>query len=114
LFTRALYDYLFALADDPGARGESLDPELFGADLAERPILVDQPRNVYYDAKRGFIEGGMKLHYLIDSNTYHLYDLDRDPRETHDLASEAPQELKRVKRDYAQLASQINDVERWG
>jgi len=102
---------LAGLAADPGARGQSLAPELFGATLAERPILIDQPRNVYYDSKRAFIAAGMKLHHLIDSNTYRLYDLDRDRGETHDLAREDPEALRRIRRDYAEFTSQIVEVE---
>jgi arylsulfatase A-like enzyme len=102
---------LAGLAADSGARGQSLAPELFGVDLPERPILIDQPRNVYYDAKRAFIENGVKLHHLIESNTYRLYDLEHDPGELRDLAAEDPAGLKRIRRDYARLTSQINDVE---
>jgi choline-sulfatase len=96
---------------DPGARGQSLAPELFGGDLPDRPILVDQPRNVYYDSKRAFIEGHFKLHLLLDSNTYRLFDLDHDPGETRDIAPEEPATLRRIRRDYAMMASQINEVE---
>lgn len=102
---------LAGVAADAGARGESLTSELLGADLAARPILIDQPRNVYYDPKRAFIEGGLKLHHLFDANTYRLYDLDRDPHETHDLAAEDPETLRRVRHDYAQFTSQIAEIE---
>ncbi len=102
---------LAGVATDANARGQSLAPELFGADLPERPILIDQPRNPYYEAKRAFIEGGLKLHHLFDSNTYRLYDLDRDPHETHDLGPEDPVTLRRIRRDYAEFTSQIIDVE---
>jgi choline-sulfatase len=96
---------------DPGARGQSLLEELFGGALPSRPILIDQPRNPYYTAKRAFIENGLKLHYMIDSNAYRLYDLDRDPGETHDLAPEDPAKLMLMRHDYARLASGIVDVE---
>jgi choline-sulfatase len=102
---------LAAVSADPGARGQSLVPELFGGDLPERPILIDQPRNVYYDSKRAFIEGSLKLHHLVDSNTYRLYDLDHDPGETDDLAAEDPAKLRRIRHDFAVLTSQINEVE---
>jgi choline-sulfatase len=102
---------LAGVAPDPGARGQSLVPELFGSELPERPILIDQPHNVYYDAKRAFIEGSLKLHHLFDSNTYRLYDLDRDPRETQDLAPGDPVTLQRIRRDYAEFTSQIIEVE---
>jgi choline-sulfatase len=102
---------LASAAADPNARGESLAPELFGADLPERPILIDQPRNVYYDFKRAFIKGAFKLQHLVDSNTYRLYNIDHDPGETHDLAAEDPATLRRVRRDYALLTSEIDEVE---
>jgi choline-sulfatase len=102
---------LAGVAPDTGARGESLASELFGADLPARPILIDQPRNVYYDPKRAFVEGSLKLHHLFDSNTYRLYDLDRDPHEAHDLAPEDPTTLRRIRRDYAEFVSQIAEVE---
>jgi choline-sulfatase len=102
---------LAGVAPDANARGQSLAPELFGADLPERPILIDQPRNPYYEPKRAFIEGGLKLHHLFDSNTYRLYDLDRDPRETHDLGPDDPAALRHIRRDYAEFTSQIIDVE---
>jgi arylsulfatase A-like enzyme len=102
---------LAGIAPDTGARGESLVEEIFGGQLPDRPILVDQPRNPYYTSKRAFIENGMKMHYMMDSNTFRLYDLDRDPGETHDLAPEEPARLLRMRHDYSELASDIPDVE---
>ncbi len=102
---------LAGVAPDPGARGQSLAAELYGADLPEGPILIDQPRNVYYDPKRAFIAGGFKLQHLIDSNTYRLFDLERDPHETQDLSREDPTTLRRLRREYAQYTSQIVAVE---
>jgi choline-sulfatase len=102
---------LAGIAPDEGARGESLVEEIFGGELPDRPILVDQPKNPYYTSKRAFIENGMKMHYMMDSNTFRLYDLDRDPGETHDLAPEEPARLLRMRHDYAELASDIADVE---
>jgi choline-sulfatase len=102
---------LASVAADPGARGQSLAPELFGADLPQRPILIDQPRNVYYDSKRAFIEGAFKLQYLVDSNTYRLYNLDHDPGETRDLAADDQATLRRIRHDYAVLASDIDEVD---
>jgi arylsulfatase A-like enzyme len=102
---------LAGVAADPDARGQSLAPELFGAELPERPILIDQPRNPYYEPKRAYIDGGLKLHHLFDSNTYRLYDLDEDPQELHDLAPEDPARLKRIRHAYAQFTSQIVEIE---
>jgi len=102
---------LAGLAPDAGARGRSLAPELFGASLPERPVLIDQPRNPHYRPKRAYIEGGLKLHHLIDANAFRLYNLDADPHETHDLALEDPALLKRMRRAYASFVSQIDDVD---
>jgi choline-sulfatase len=102
---------LAGVAPDTEARGQSLAAELFGADLAERPILIDQPRNPYYRPKRAFIDGNMKLHHLIDSNTFRLYDLDNDPKETQDLAPEDGAPLKRMRHAYAAFVSQMVEVD---
>jgi arylsulfatase A-like enzyme len=101
---------LASIAEDPGARGTSLLSELFGAEGAAHPVLVDQPRNPYYPPKRAFIEGRHKLHHAIDSNTYRLFDLDRDPKETSDLAEGEPDLLKKVRRSYAVFASEIVEI----
>jgi choline-sulfatase len=102
---------LAGLSADPDARGDSLAAELFGIDLPDRPILVDQPKNPYYRPKRAFIEGGLKLHHLIDSNAYRLYDLDRDPGEMHDLSAEDPARFKRIRRAYGAFAARIAETE---
>ena len=74
-------------------------------------MLIDQPRNPHYRPKRAYIEGGLKLHHLIDANAFRLYNLDADPHETHDLALEDPALLKRMRRAYARFVSQIDDVD---
>jgi choline-sulfatase len=99
------------LPPDPSARGESLAPWLVGEKRADRPILIDQPRNPYYDAKRAFIDQGMKLHHLIDSNTFRLYDLERDPGETHDLSREDPAALRTIRHAYVSYTSDILEID---
>jgi choline-sulfatase len=101
---------LAGLAEDPFARGRSFARELYGADLPERPILIDQPRNPYYPLKRAFIEGGYKLHYLPEARTYLLFDLSNDPGETHDLASTEPGLLERMRASYEAFSSGIVPV----
>jgi arylsulfatase A-like enzyme len=100
---------LAGLAPDSEARGESLAPELFGGELAPRPILIDQPKNPNYPPKRGFIDGSYKLHHFIDTDTYRLYDLDRDPGETADLVDADPAAFARAQRAYALFTSKIVD-----
>jgi arylsulfatase A-like enzyme len=96
--------------EDPDARGRSLVPEIFGGQLPERPILIDQPKNPYYPPKRAFIEGSYKLHHAIDSNAYRLFDLARDPGETEDLAGSDPALLRKVRRSYALFTSDIIEL----
>jgi choline-sulfatase len=101
---------LAKLPEDPGARGRSFAPELYGADLPERPILIDQPRNPYYPLKRAFIEGGYKLHDLPKPQTYLLFDLSRDPGETQDLVATEPEILGRMRESYEAFMSAITPV----
>jgi choline-sulfatase len=101
---------LAGLPEDPGARGHTFAPELFGADLPERAILIDQPRNPYYPLTRAFIEGGYKLHHNAESKTYLLFDLSRDPGEKHDLARIEPELLARMRQSYEAYLSGIPQV----
>jgi len=101
---------LAGLPEDPDARGQSLLPELFGAQLPQRPILIDQPKNPYYPPKRAFIDGAYKLHHAIDSNAYRLFDLAHDPGETEDLAGSDPELLRKVRRAYANFSSDIIEL----
>jgi arylsulfatase A-like enzyme len=101
---------LAKLPEDSGARGRSFAPELYGADLPERPILIDQPRNPYYPLKRAFIEGGYKLHDLPKPQTYLLFDLSRDPGETQDLVATEPEILARIRESYEAFMSVITPV----
>ncbi len=105
---------LAELPPDPGARGVSLVPELAGAALPPRPILIDQPRNPYYDQKRAFIltlPGGVyKFVHLIDANAYRLYDLSRDPGEQEDLVERQPELFRRVRQAYSAYVATIPDA----
>jgi choline-sulfatase len=101
---------LAGLPEDPGARGRSFVSELYGADLPERPILIDQPRNPYYPLKRAFIEGGYKLHHLPESKRFLLFDLSRDPGETQDLATTEPDVLERIRASYSSFMTGIVPV----
>jgi arylsulfatase A-like enzyme len=100
---------LAGLPPDADARGTSLAPEIFGGGLPVRPILVDQPRNPYYLPKRAFISGAYKLHHAIDTDTYRLFDIDRDPGETNDLAESDATHLAEMRRAYAAFTSRIVD-----
>jgi arylsulfatase A-like enzyme len=100
---------LAGLPEDEGARGRSLMPDLFGAEVTMHPFLVDQPRNPYYAPRRGFFDGAHKLHHFIDTDTYRLFDLDQDPGEQTDLAEAQPSLLHEVQRSYQQFVAKIVD-----
>ena len=102
---------LASLPPAAGARGASLVPELFGQDLPNAPILVDQPKNPYYRPKRAFIDGSLKLHHLVDANIFRLYDLDADPGEAHDISAKAPAALRRIRRAYAAFVAKLEEVD---
>jgi arylsulfatase A-like enzyme len=109
---------LAGLPEDDGARGQSFAPELFGSDLSEHPILVDQPQNPYYPLRRAFIDGSHKLHFTSEvvagsadrRVTYQLFDLARDPGEQNDLAPAEPELLERMKKAYESYVSAIVEV----
>jgi choline-sulfatase len=101
---------LAGLPADPGARGQSFAPEIYGADLPARPVLIDQPRNPYYPLKRAFIEGDYKLHHLPESKTYLLFDLAADPGEKSDLAPGQPDLVAAMRQSYESLMSGIVEV----
>ena len=98
---------LAKIAEDTGARGHSFAPELYGSDLPERPILIDQPKNPYYPLKRAFIMDGFKLHYLPEAGNYLLFDLSNDPGETRDLAASEPELLAKMRAAYEAWMSAI-------
>jgi len=96
----------------PDARGVSLVPELAGGSLPDRPILLEQPKNPYYRMRRVFIDGGWKLHHLVEERSFRLYDLDHDPGEEHDLSDAQPERLAAIRRRYLEfLATHVTAVE---
>lgn len=67
--------------------GQSLLPDLVldgSAAGSPRPILVDMSEGPYNDERQAFYEGSLKL-VASNGRPLALYDLDRDPGETHDL-----------------------------
>ncbi len=110
-----LFPTLLDLAGSPArpdARGVSLLSELAGGSLPDRPILLEQPKNPYYRMRRVFIDGGDKLHHLVEERSFRLYDLDQDPGEEHDLADAQPERLAAIRRQYLEvLATHVTAVE---
>jgi arylsulfatase A-like enzyme len=103
---------LFGVPIPAGTHGRSLLPDwVAGQELDARPIVADQPKNPYYEARRVFIDGDMKLHDLPDSGTYRLYDV-RDGIERGDsLAESDPAALVKIKAAYERfLALELKPV----
>jgi arylsulfatase A-like enzyme len=92
-----------------GLRGTSLVAELYGAEAAPRPVLMDLPRDDLQDRRRAVIDGHDKLIARGDDEDarWLLYDLARDPREKKNLASIDPDRFRRMRRLYARLSSAI-------
>ncbi|HSO38043.1 MAG TPA: sulfatase-like hydrolase/transferase [Labilithrix sp.] len=80
-------------AEDGELSGQSLLTDVYlpeGEEHQERDVFVDMPAGPYNGIRRAIITGptpGMKL---INSGgaTYQLFDLDKDPKEARDLASD--------------------------
>lgn len=73
-------------AGDETFEGRSLLPLLFGG--AGKPLLVG--RTMHERPMYSLREGSFKLIHSVRSGRTELYDLEDDPGETHDLASELP------------------------
>jgi hypothetical protein len=86
-----------------------LVPELYGADLPERPILIDQPKNPYYPLRRAFIDGGYKLITTPSMDSNLLFDLNHDPGETKDLVEAEPETFRHTREAYEAFISGITE-----
>ncbi len=100
-------DYLGQIAA-PGAQGRSLRPLVLKMTRGEPPVSfaeTDVPTEVFGLASlRSLTAGPWKY---IDSPDPELYNLDRDPGETRDLASERPEEAAAMRK---QLAAAMNSA----
>jgi choline-sulfatase len=102
---------LMGLKGDPPFRGHSLVPEIFGASVPERRIVLDLPRSDLMDRRRSVIEKDEKIIAFGDDRLFRLYDLARDPLENNDLAKSDPARLERMKRVYLEESRKIPVVE---
>jgi choline-sulfatase len=77
-----------------------------GQELPPRPIVADQPRNPYYEPRRVYIEDGFKLHHLIDTGEYRLWDvrgggIEKGPS----IAENSPARLAAIKAAYERFVA---------
>jgi len=92
---------LFEAKIPEDTHGRSLLPDwVAGQELPARPVVADQPKNPYYEARRVFIDRGWKLHHLPDTGTYRLYAITDDYERGDSLAESRPEELAEIKAAY--------------
>ncbi|MBK8214759.1 MAG: sulfatase [Myxococcales bacterium] len=82
-------------------RGKSLVPEVLGAELEPRDVIVDMPANDLSFERKSLIDGRWKATYVGESGRTLVYDLENDPKELHPLRS-GP--------DHARMASRLAEV----
>jgi choline-sulfatase len=102
---------LMGLPAEPAFRGQSLLPEIFGATVPPRRVVVDLPRSDLMDRRRGVIADDHKIIAFGDDRTFKVYDLNQDPWEKTDLAKTEPQTLERMKAIYLEESKKIPVVE---
>jgi choline-sulfatase len=105
---------LMGVKADPPFRGHSLVPEIFGAEVPRRRIVVDLPRSDLMDRRRGVIADDDKIIAFGDDRAFRLYDLASDPWEKTDLAKTDPERLERMKAIYLEESRKIPVVEVMG
>ncbi len=90
--------------------GRSLVPELYGASVEERDVLVDLPRCDLMDRRRAFIHGEYKLISFGDDAQFQLYNVVKDFREENNLARSQPDLFEDMKRRYQAMSDQVATV----
>jgi arylsulfatase A-like enzyme len=101
---------LAGVAADPAMEGTSLVPELRGASVAARDVVLDLPRTSNSDRRRALVRGPLKLYAFGDDEAFQLFDLERDPREERNAAWTRRAELEELRRAYEALDRKILHV----
>ena len=93
-----------------GLSGESLLPEILGAEVPDRPVYAELPVGPYNDDRRTLIQDGWKITQIAAGNRTLLFHLDEDPGETRDRAADSPADLARMKQALAELRAGLDRV----
>lgn len=98
--------------DDPGLHGKSLAKDIAtpGA-LEEHDIYIDMPDGPYNDMRRSVITGagaGLKLIEMQGGGSL-LYDLNADPKETKNIASDSAR-MKEAKEAMARVRATVKEL----
>lgn len=105
---------LHGVPGDPRFVGESLVPEIRGADPKPRPVLLDLPPDSNNSERRALIDGDYKLLIFGNDWKFSLYDLKHDPQERTDLAKKDPAKLAELKETYRRVWDAIPKVKPYG
>lgn len=84
----------------PSFRGQSLVPELRGAERAARDVMFDMPYTDQAPRRRALIHGQHKIVVSAGAVRPTLFDLDADPGEATDLAATRPDLLAEMQKRY--------------
>lgn len=101
---------LMGLKKSADFRGQSLVPEIFGADPEPRPVLADLPRCDLMDRRRAFVDGDYKLISFGDNALFELYNVSKDFLEEHELSKTEPEKLASMKKEYLAFIADIPNV----
>jgi arylsulfatase A-like enzyme len=101
---------LFGLPKDPAMEGESLLPEIRGAEVPPRDVILDLPRTTNSDRRRALIRGDYKLVAIGDDEAFQLFDLKNDPGEEHDVQWSARAQLEEMKAAYRDASARMPSI----
>jgi len=91
-------------------RGQSLVPEVFGAEAQPRPVFVDLPRCDLMDRRRAVIDGDYKLISFGDDWRFKLFNVKEDFAEEKELSKAEPEKLEEMKKLFAEVYGKIENV----
>ena len=90
-----------------GYRGVSLVPEVFGAEVKPRPVIVDLPRGNLMDKRRAIIDGDYKLVVYGDNRGFQLFNAGKDYKEKKELHVKEREVFRRMRALDKELWGQI-------
>ena len=105
---------LMGVKGDDKLEGKSLVPELYGAEAKPRPVLIDLPADSNNPERHALVEGDYKLLSFGNDWRFDLYNLEKDPGETHKLNKEEPDRLEKMKAEYKKLWGKVPAVKPYG
>ncbi len=101
---------LLGVPPDPAFQGTSLVPEIEGAAVGDRDVVIDLPKTSDNFRRRALVWQRYKLLALDDDFRFELYDLVDDPGETRELHAQLPAVFADMKKRYQAASRRIHDV----